>query len=811
MKKTFVLDTNVLLHDPESIFAFAEHDVVIPIYVLEEIDRFKREQSELGRSARQVSRNLDGLREFGSLHEGVDLPNGGLLIITYSKEKSGYGWELGGNDADSKILAVALDSAEEFPDEQTILVTKDINLRIRADALGLDAEDYETGKVDLSELHSGFRSFTVPSEALEEFNLTGFLPIVEAFHPNEFILLQCEGNATSSALGRYSQSKRGIIPLVRPKGGMWGICPRNKEQAFAIDLLMDDSIQLVTLVGRAGTGKTLVSIAAALHKVTEERKYHKVLVSRPVMPLGKDVGFLPGTLAEKMLPWMQPIFDNVEVAMGLGAAEKKKGRSYEELIDLGILQIEPLTYIRGRSIPGQFMLLDECFPYKQKILTDKGKIRIGDLHERWVRGKELPKAMAFNEETQSFEYRQILNAPHKGRRDLCKVTLGNRTIVCTPNHPLLTTVGWKKCDELQVGDYVKSYGHTHQSSMWLNDDQLQVVVGSYLGDGSLSRISNREDEALFRLKIQHGAAQTDYLQSKMEVLRPDNFKLSIIEQNGYSGKPAVAAATLAFGLPTQPKSDKGRAVSKSTIDKDFVNLLNVKGLAIWFMDDGSKFSKNNGGCLHTESMDLDSCEFLAAMLLTKFDLHVTVSQVTVKSKTKTYNYLRFNKENYLKLCKLIAPYVFPSMSYKIFEYDELGGGTKVGEFDRTVPKFSIVPFRKIEYLKEPDHVFDLEVEGLHNFIALGSSGLKGVNTGIIAHNCQNLSPHEIKTVLTRVGEGTKIVLTGDPYQIDNPYLDAENNGLVHVVNAFRNEEIAGHVTLTQGERSPLSELAANLL
>ena len=376
MKKTFVLDTNVLLHDPESLFAFDEHDVIIPIYVLEEIDRFKREQTELGRSARQVSRNLDALREDGSLHEGVDLPNGGLLMITYSKQVGGYGWSVGGNDVDSRILAVAFESAKEFPEEQTILVTKDINLRIRADALGLLAEDYETGKVEISELYSGFCEYAITESELDIFHQTGKLDIgPDLFSPNEFVLLKTE---TSSSLARFDGDAESLCALFAArKGGMWGISPRNREQAFAIDLLMNDQIQLVTLVGKAGTGKTLMSIAAGLQKVMEERKYNKLLVSRPIMPLGKDIGYLPGTLTEKMLPWMQPIFDNVEVAMGLGNAEKKKGRSYQELIDLGILQIEPLTYIRGRSIPGQIMCLDECqnlSPHEIKtVLTRVGE------------------------------------------------------------------------------------------------------------------------------------------------------------------------------------------------------------------------------------------------------------------------------------------------------------------------------------------------------------------------------------------------------------------------------------------------------
>ena len=358
MRKTFVLDTNVLLHDPESIFAFDEHDVLIPIYVLEEIDRFKRQETELGRSARKVSRSLDELRAEGLLNVGVELPNGGTLYVVYANRATGVDWSVG-NDVDARIIAVALEAKAEFPGDETILVTKDINMRIRAEALGITAEDYEADKVDIDELYTGVCGYAVTSEELDYFNRVGNLPIPDGtFSHNEFVQLQVE-NTVSSTFGRYDASTGLVLPLRRPKGGMWGLSPRNKEQAFAIDLLMDDNIKLVTLVGKAGTGKTLCAIAAGLQKVMEERKYQRVLVSRPVMPLGKDIGYLPGDLREKLDPWMQPIYDNIEYLMTPSKAEKKRGRTHDELIDLGVLQIEPLTYIRGRSIPGQFMCLDE--------------------------------------------------------------------------------------------------------------------------------------------------------------------------------------------------------------------------------------------------------------------------------------------------------------------------------------------------------------------------------------------------------------------------------------------------------------------
>jgi len=375
LRKNFVLDTNVLLHDPASLYSFADNTVVVPIYVIEEIDRFKRDLSELGRSARQVSRTLDDLRKQGPISQGVDLSNGGVLHVMYSNREVPDDVIRGSHVADNRILAVALDVKDRDPSVPTILVSKDVNLRIRADALGLQAEDYDHDRLEINELWTGVVEVDVSPEEVDQFYSQGFLPLPEGDHsPNEFVHVRNSLNPSHAALGRVSLEQERIVPITRLKDGVWGIRPRNKEQSFAIDLLMDDTIQLVTLVGKAGTGKTLLAIAAGLHKATEESIYQRVLVSRPIFPLGRDLGYLPGTVEEKLSPWMQPIFDNVEFLMGLSRDEKKGGRSYTELIDLGILQIEPLTYIRGRSIPSQFMVVDEAqnlTPHEVKTIVSR--------------------------------------------------------------------------------------------------------------------------------------------------------------------------------------------------------------------------------------------------------------------------------------------------------------------------------------------------------------------------------------------------------------------------------------------------------
>jgi PhoH-like ATPase len=378
MLKNFILDTNVLLHDPRAIFHFEDNNVVIPIYVIEEIDQFKRDLSELGRNARQVARYLDQFRHEGRIGEGVKLPAGGILRVRFTERELPKALANGAG-VDNRILATALDIKDSEPQVPAIFVTKDTNLRIRADALGLTAEDYDAEKVEISDIYTGMQELPASGAEVDAFYQTGELAHDgAAFAPNEFALLKDRENPQHTALGKYRADHGKVVPLIRiSREGVWGIRPRNKEQSFALDLLLNDEIKLVTLVGKAGTGKTMLAIAAGLHKTMEESVYQKLLVSRPIFPLGRDIGYLPGDVEEKLNPWMQPIFDNVEFLMNLSRADKKAGRSYRELIDLGIVAIEPLTYIRGRSIPNQFIIVDEAqnlTPHEVKtILT-----RVGD-------------------------------------------------------------------------------------------------------------------------------------------------------------------------------------------------------------------------------------------------------------------------------------------------------------------------------------------------------------------------------------------------------------------------------------------------
>jgi len=363
MKKIYVLDTNVLLYDPQALTRFEDNSIIIPITVIEEIDRFKKDMNETGRNARQFSRLMDAYRKIGSLAKGLPLENGGTLRIEIYEENvmKRLPPELRVDRGDNRILAVAVDLMEANPAVPVILVTKDTNLRIKADALGLAAQDYESDKVAIEDLFSGVANLQVEAELIDRFYSQGWIEAAAGLLPNQYVTLTESANPSHSAIGRFDHASGRILPLRgADKEGVWSLFPRNREQSFALDALLDDNIKIVTLVGKAGTGKTLLAIAAGLQKTAEENVYNRLLVSRPVFPMGRDLGFLPGDIEEKLTPWMQPIFDNVELLLTGHEGEKRHSKGYKELMAMGILEIEPLTYIRGRSIPNQFMIVDEA-------------------------------------------------------------------------------------------------------------------------------------------------------------------------------------------------------------------------------------------------------------------------------------------------------------------------------------------------------------------------------------------------------------------------------------------------------------------
>lgn len=404
--KTFVLDTNVLLHNPGALFVFEDNHVVIPYPVIEELDTMKRREDDIGRNARAVIRHLDRLREIGSLTDGVNLgqfkptpesgaPAGASGTVRIDVDDHDRPAAIEKDTPDNRIIAVAWSMHRR--DEPAVFVSKDLSARIKSDSLGIRTEDFENQKVDAERLYTGFESVDASRELIDSLykdrmleieRLEPFLEVgledgssyVRTLAPNQYVILHDVEDEAHSGLARRLADTDHLIPVSPQKKPTFGILARNVQQTMALDLLLDDEIKLVTLLGAAGTGKTLVAIAAGMTKVFGEERFEKLLVARPIMPMGRDIGYLPGDKDEKLGAWMQPIFDNLTYLLSTRGSPNQSADSHtseqriDKLVADGRLVLEPLTYIRGRSIPHQFMIVDEAqnlTPHEVKTIISR--------------------------------------------------------------------------------------------------------------------------------------------------------------------------------------------------------------------------------------------------------------------------------------------------------------------------------------------------------------------------------------------------------------------------------------------------------
>ena len=365
MQKVYVLDSSVLLHDPNAIFRFQESDVVIPFVVLEEIESKKRLMENVGRAAREAIRHLDRLRGVGQLSQGILLPNGGRVRIElnhYSNDVLPLNSDMA--LADNRILAVSLSLSRE-ESRPVILVTKDIAMRVKGDALGILTDDYHNDKVVLPPIMDEIIVLPLEDAEVDEFYKSKYVPLKVPLLPNRCVKAILSDDSVLPLVSSPNGEK--LVYHMGPSHASWEIRPKNTEQSWALEMLNNPEIKLVNLMGPAGTGKTLLALASGLEQTVHEELYIRMLCARPIVPFGQDIGFLPGEKDQKVRPYMQPIYDNLEYLLR-PRREKERERGGESMVDSAIdllikkrqLEIEVLTYIRGRSIPNQFIIIDEA-------------------------------------------------------------------------------------------------------------------------------------------------------------------------------------------------------------------------------------------------------------------------------------------------------------------------------------------------------------------------------------------------------------------------------------------------------------------
>ncbi|MEN9654436.1 MAG: hypothetical protein RL235_548 [Chlamydiota bacterium] len=377
-RKTFVIDTNVLVHDPASVKKFKENDVVIPLTVLEELDGLKRHSDEVGKNAREVIRYIDSLAAQGgggTLQAGVVIPEGPKVRVHLdARPERVEGFPLQLDRSSNKFLLTAYLLKQR--EEAVVIVSKDFVTRVKAEAMNLEAEDYEGLKTSYEEMYRGLRKVESTKRDIDLFYKDGgLMPAVTGLKPNEYALLTSPEN--SSAVCKFSEKSKKFEPLIQISRDIWGIQPLNMEQRCAVDLLLRDDIHLVTLVGPAGTGKTLLALACGMKKVFDDSIYSRILISRPIVPLGKDIGYLPGTKEEKLYHWMQPIYDNLEFLCTTTSGEGNGRATLDFIMETKKIEMEAVTYIRGRSLPKIYMIIDEAqnlTPHEVKtIISRAGK------------------------------------------------------------------------------------------------------------------------------------------------------------------------------------------------------------------------------------------------------------------------------------------------------------------------------------------------------------------------------------------------------------------------------------------------------
>lgn len=832
MKKIYILDTNVLMYDPKSLFVFEDNEVVIPFIVLDELDKHKSGPSQSSKHARMAVRSLDELRGKGKLAEGVVTDWGGTIRVEMNHISTDYDLDL--SRADNRIISVALGCKKENPDSSVIVVSKDINLRVKCDALGVRAEDFISDVMakNMDSLYSGVEELDIPYDQMNQIHVDGFIDYTaNILYPNQYALLRSEINRNQSALARYSNGK---LYKVGSRNNIWGISPRNKEQIFALDALFNDDIKLVTIAGLPGGGKTLMAVAAGVSQILDSNKYNKMVMTRPTEPMGRDLGFLPGSLSEKMDPWMVPLYDNLELIFS------EKGKSYlETLYDCGKIEVQPLTYIRGRSMPKSYIILDECLTADHLVELSDGTVK--QVNEVMV-GDEV---CCLDLNNVSSTIGRVDGVVSREANKIHKIKLKNTTLKVTPNHPFYLFRDFnfvkKQAEDVRVGEFIPSpifAKHKHTNDL---GRETAYFLGMILSDGHIEKnlhsmkIAVSKDKQHFEDRFRSGVNEIcgEDLSTSFTNLRGD-FVISL------NRKKILLNLCEKYNLPIGKKSRIIR-VPKQVFN---ASLETIASFISSCYDAGGDVNTNKCGSL---IINYSTASYLMAkdmqFLLRKFGIVSSCIQnkenmnrviLTGFNALKFYEKIGFKMQR--KQDKLVKHFEThtPLDKSRIPVANLLRDRLRKSGVKARDPLFSNIVSSKTIYRHNINKKYksfftesELQFINSYDFYDIKEIGVEHkpvlvydfrvpdtgtfVVDGMISSNCQNISRHEVKTLITRVGEGSKVVLTGDIEQIDSMNLDAFSNALTCVAEIFKNEPIAAHVTMKKGERSELATLASKLL